>query len=775
MPAIKHILATSGHPHEKLAPNTLAELNRINALLDPSYAKRAGRLFRVVECILQMSGLSITIESLGTLSFTNTIQLCIGLLLQNRILEGTPTLIADYIRHLAKLHDYVIASKGQQVKASLIGIMGKKGKAKREACLAMAGELVLDEEKIWVWGGWTVCNNHHKMHLYLFPVYEKFGRAFTQNLFAACSFYFKGRTVSSIGCFDSFISFLASEYCDYTWSQLMQPHHAKAFLVALANFHVQYNLGKANSGMRPVEQHVLIDEWNSQFRTFAAHYLIPGNVIGSPCFGRATVNDIPSIPGDTSKRAKALSARNKKIHSGVVLKYKTITPIPMHVMDDNVIEGIFIQMRHDLQTAIRWAELCIASIETRLDELADIVITSTAMQPSVTRSNLPVTRLVAERIKSAKIYLQEGFYPSRNFYTSAVSSKHNLTSGDLTDWLCLPKTELLTAFTIYLAAKHEEITNSFLENCLVPHHNKLAGYRVSLNDKFLTGSKPRAKKNIQIVELCEESIWAVEILIRLTNPVRQFLETYDQSSMASTKLFLSTGKGFGRPIQPDTSSMTGTKITQLKNSNSIKSLIDISKEEADYLAENISVNSVRSSSVVMKVIDHLDLTLATSALNHAFFSLSLLEHYIPKLILLYLMRREITNWNTRVLIQALDGDPRTVFLSGFKTKAALEDYLSEAIDLPYPKGNPENPVKGETLNVVIGIDTSIVCILASLELAVKLEPQSATAIAIYWAGFFGALRSWIYSDENTDDYLRCIFESGTKLCNVDLVIGVAYD
>jgi len=774
MTVIKDPTALTNHPHQKLSPNVLLELKSANTRLEKSYSHRTDRILRILECILQVSGLSITYACLGSPAFTITIQYCIGLLLSGRILDGSVARNIDYARHLGHLHDSLHSLTHSTPKLQLGVIMKRKNAALRESCIEMSKAIIFDSYKAWIWGGWTVSNEFHTMHLNFFEVHAKMGRDFTERLYSACNGYFKNRTTCTIECLDSLTLFLSSGLCPYTPKELQKQKISKKFLVKLANFHIQFNLGKKEAGRSEVSQDVLINDWNAHFRTFAVNYLIPCKVFAAPCSTCVTIQDIPIIPGATNKQTRRLTSRTKSIESGVVVKLKTITPLPMHTMDDSVIEALFAQLRHDYKSVVRWAELCIQSIEERLDELATIALKSRAGIPRVNKSNLSDAMLVSERIKTARKYFYKGFHPKRTFFTNCISPTCNLSSSDLTEWLCLPKSEMLVAFTIYIAAKHEEVTNSFLDKCLIPAHTVLPKGKIKLLDQFLTGAKPRAKMAEQQVELCSETQWAVEVLIRLTNPVRFYLEQQPATTNVHKKLFISTGKGFGKPKSATTKNMTGSVRSKSINAMSMQTCLDICEDEASYLAGNTSVNTVRATSVVLQVIDHLDLTLATDKLKHALFDLRLLEHYIPKLILLYLMRREINSWNTRVLIQALDGHPNTATIAGFKNKAELDIFLSTAIDLPFPQKKKIKQDTSSNTTVVIGLDEQIICVLASLEKAVLLAPDRVTPNTLYWAGLYGALRNWIYSSENQDSYLEEILETGSSMSDIQLVEAAAY-
>ncbi|RMR35656.1 hypothetical protein ALP36_03222 [Pseudomonas syringae pv. coriandricola] len=774
MTIIKDTTAITNHPHEKLSSSVLTELKTANSRLKKTYSQRTDRVLRILECILQVSGLSITYACLGSTAFTITIQYCIGLLLSGRILDGSVARNVDYARHIGQLHDSLHSVMNSTPELELGVIMNRKNAALRDHCIDISKAIIFDSYKVWVWGGWTVENQFHTMHLNFFEVQVKMGRDFTEKLYSACTGYFKNRTTCTIECLDSLALFLSSDLCPYTPKDLQNQKKSRNFLVQLAHFHIQFNLGKEEAGKREVSQAVLIDDWNAHFRTFVANYLIPCKVIAAPCSTCVTIQDIPMIPGAKNKQARRLTSRTKSIDSGAVVKLKTITPLPMHAMDDSVIEALFVQLRHDYKAVVRWAELCIQSIEERLDELATIALESRAGIPRANKSNLSDAMLLSERIKTAHKYFYKGFHPKRTFFTKCISPTYNLSSSDLTEWLCLPKSEMLAAFSIYIAAKHEEVTNSFLDKCLIPTHTVLPNGKIKLVDQFLTGAKPRAKMAEQQVELCSETQWAVEVLIRLTNPIRMYLEQQPTTTNVNKKLFISTGKGFGKPKSVITKNMTGSVRSKSINAMSMQTFLNICEDEASYLAGNTSVNTVRATSVVLQVIDHLDLTLATDKLKHALFDLRLLEHYIPKLILLYLMRREINSWNTRVLIQALDSHPNTATIAGFRNKAELDIFLSNAMDLPFPQEKKIRQDTSSNATVVIGLDEQVICVLASLEKAVILAPDRVTPNTLYWAGLYGALRKWIYSSENHDSYLEEIFEIGTSMSDIQLVEAAAY-
>ncbi|NWA89907.1 hypothetical protein HX807_14940 [Pseudomonas sp. D8002] len=774
MTIIKSLIAVSEHPQENLDIDAAIQLLAANQALKKTQASRSARIMCVIECILQVTGIHLTVTQIRTQFLTNVFQKCIGLILSGKILDGTKARNEDYARHLGNLHDKVCSLNEYTPTISLGTIMGKKNSDLREACKALSESLQLNPEKVWLWQGWTVSNDSHSMHLKLLPIYLKYGRYYTERLYEACSQYFSERTTSTIPCLDSLICFLGSEHCIYTQAELLDTRTFSKLVEQLANFHIQYNLGKKESGARPCSQHVLINDWNAHFRTFMVGYLIPHQVIAAPHSGRITTDDIPLIPGDISKQAKRLAANVKKIEGGIICKCKTITPIPMHVTNDKAIEAIFRQMRQDLSISVKWAEHFIQSIEARLDELLRITKFGSASLPKTSRSDLSDASLIRERINTTRIYMTDGFYPSHRHFTKLEPRSSKLLSRELSEWLCIPKQHMLTPFTIYLAAKHEEITNSFLDKCTVPKYTFIADGQIQVEEDFLIGAKPRAKKPEQKVVLNSETAWAVRVLIRLTHPVRTYLKRTQVSPKLHRRLFIMTGKGFGHPTGVRTTDMTGTSRTKFLNAESMVVMLGLTKADAKYLSDNLSVNSARDTSIVLKVIDHMDLSIASTDLDHAFFDLRLLERYVPNLVLLWLMRQEIIQWNTRVLIQALDGHPSTANLAGFATRAELDHYLREALHLPYPKRPTKDIGPTGGIEVIIGIDAGIIAILTSIEQAIELEPTRANPEGIYWAAFSGAIRRWIYSSENPDPYLQEVYAEGLKDRDMALVKDAVY-
>ena len=107
--------------------------------------------------------------------------------------------------------------------------------------------------------------------------------------------------------------------------------------------------------------------------------------------------------------------------------------------------------------------------------------------------------------------MTDGFYPSHRHFTKLEPRSSKLLSRELSEWLCIPKQHMLTPFTIYLAAKHEEITNSFLDKCTVPKYTFIADGQIQVEEDFLIGAKPRAKKPEQKVVLNSETASAVRV------------------------------------------------------------------------------------------------------------------------------------------------------------------------------------------------------------------------------------------------------------------------
>lgn len=773
MTIITEIVAVSEHPFKKLDTEVVSAISTANLSLKKTEASRTARVLLVLECFLQVTGYSLRLEHLGTEYFTVLMKKLIGCLLSGKILRGTQVRNEQYARHYGNLHDaiYIVANTTPSIK--LNQIMGKKNPLLRKFCGDLSEEVTFKKAESQLWRGWTVSNSKYKQHLKLYPLYDKYGIQFTEKVYTACAAYYSERTTGDIPGLNSFVLFLSCDIYNYTPHQLLHRANHHRIIDELANFHTQYNLGKEEAGLRAVSHEVLINDWNSHFRTVLADYFIPLKIISAPHDGVVTAKDIPMIPGDVSKQAKRINARTRKNNDGILEKYKTLTPIPMHVTDDTTIENIFAQMRQDLKNIVRWSEICIQNIERALNELSAIHCTRTAKIPKTEKSNLSNVMVVAERIKTASIYIEHGFVPDRNFYTHCISPSYQLASTDLSTWLCIPKQEMLTAFTIFLAAHHEEITNSFIDNCIVPDCTRAQGENPKLVSPVLKGSKPRAKNPDQRITLNTETTWAIEVLIRLTDPLRYYLEKNSNIEYAS-RLFLAAGKGFGEPKPVRSTGMTSTAKAWAKNTDSISRVLYGSSVDPAYLASRMSVNTVRNTSTVLQILDEIDLSIGSQELGHALFDMRLLEHYVPKTVLIYLMRKEVTNWGTMLLVQALNGHPSTARLAGFRTQEALDNYIVNSMHLPYPNKPGSKPIASNS-KVVIGIDTNIVSILVSLEMAAGKDYKRATPSTLYWADFCGELRNWLFSENNKDSYLRTVFQEGANMASIDSVRDIAYE
>ena len=126
MTIISEMSAVSEHPQQNLKLGAEKKLLIANMKLKKIQASRSVRIMRVLECMLQVTGITLTSTQIGTVFFTELIQKFIGLLLRGEILKGTKARTEDYARHLGSLHDKVFILNSISPRVQLGTIMSRK-------------------------------------------------------------------------------------------------------------------------------------------------------------------------------------------------------------------------------------------------------------------------------------------------------------------------------------------------------------------------------------------------------------------------------------------------------------------------------------------------------------------------------------------------------------------------------------------------------------------------------------------------------------------------
>ena len=775
MAVISNFKALRNFAFKKLTTEIRGILASANARLPKSRSVRQRRCFLVIEAFLQISKQDINVEMLSTPAMSEIIMGVIGAILNGKLLNGSEQRSNDYARHLGGLHDQLFIQKGKNPKISLRQVMGRYSCALRQQCVNSTKYSSWDEAACRLWQGWTLQNESYSTNLDLYEIHEKYGQQYTFRLYEACQAYYSERIVQRIPGMESFTTFLSSSHCNYTLDDFANSEMSIPFLEELASFHIQLCLGKVESGKKQVSSHTLTIDWNNHFRTLVCDYFYPRNVIAPHRLGLLFPNDIVGIVNTETTKLNKAKTKTRRNLAGKLEKHKALTPVPVDLTTDEAVTQLLQQIKDDLELVLHWAQIKIKETDLRLDEIDEIYCTEKCNVPSQKKSNLSPVLLASERINSARIYKEQGFSPKRDFYTNCISPSYNLAASDLTDWLCLPKAELFIPHIIFLAARNQGITNSFLDKLeLFNIRGEPDGYPSRHNLK-LVGMKGRKNKDhgshSQSLNITEDSLQVIDSVTRLTSPVRAYLvKNHDP---LAKHLFISTGKGLGNPNKIRSTSLTGTSLQKNLTARSMQRILGISREHAERLAGDMSVNSVRVSSTILEVVSHMNLTIASDNLDHIYFDLRLLERYIPKQILVYLMRREIFNWNTITLVQALGANSKSANLIGFESTDKLQTFLDKHIS-HIADQNETTLTKPTTSIITIGVDDVLVALLVSIELAVYEDPEGATAFGIYWAGFCGGLRSWIHSTENYDADLRDIFEEGSQLADIELVRGATH-
>ncbi len=170
--------------------------------------KEVPKLLRWLECYLQITDQRLSIRHVNAPLFHNICVRFYGALYSRRFLEIRSearyvvakafSSLLEAVRSLAPL---------TQVPTPQLSTTGPSQEILQ--WIDSFHQLPLNEEKVWLWTGWRTENRKGKViWLSLYPVYDRLGRLFTQQLYETCDHYFKSRKAHYISCIQELAEFM---------------------------------------------------------------------------------------------------------------------------------------------------------------------------------------------------------------------------------------------------------------------------------------------------------------------------------------------------------------------------------------------------------------------------------------------------------------------------------------------------------------------------------------------------------------------------------------
>lgn len=169
-----------------------------NLSLGKNYSLDFQIIKRTLECTLQVTGHCLNMEKMMSPAFAEICTSYIGAIYSPTFFKSSQhrkyRLVQSFLRLLARLEMLFQTFPLPAVTISVATITEDI-----ENCLLKFESLELNEEKLWLWRGWSCPNKSGRVYWApLYPIYKRLGRSFTHSLYLVCIEFIGARNVNRV-------------------------------------------------------------------------------------------------------------------------------------------------------------------------------------------------------------------------------------------------------------------------------------------------------------------------------------------------------------------------------------------------------------------------------------------------------------------------------------------------------------------------------------------------------------------------------------------------
>lgn len=720
MTIIKKTLSLTNYPYKALSPDVV-ELLEGTARRVRSTTSHTTTL-KLFECYCDLQNTQVTYLDLSSPRYLDLVRGFMGAVMSDSFVHGHASTRRAIARLLAVVH---------QALCNEIPAMERveHDPASMALCDAIWQEhrSTLCPVRMQYWNGWVVeTSKGQEFYLALSCIWTSHGQEFTEDFFLQWKQHFKKHARPGYALLNRMADFLSTN-CKYWPAVTFQhPQMVKAFFLA---FMKDFFLDIHKRGLNINSQ---IKTWNT-FMSNCEDIFIETGKWATPYQG--------GLPKPKEKIDLGHTSRKKVGEDGVVVHEKLITPVPLHLTDEEAIEILFSRILTDISIVKSWAlEQCSRIINSarQRKKLAEI---GTPIDSGM--SGKTIVQVGPENICAT--FERDGYQRDVEYILSHFGYDSFKKIAEL---LGLPTAYSLHPYQFLLVSEHPEITPAFLYKLQLQDDNgDYIGYVKSGGGAKLIGYKDRRGKKLseQVIELTPSSQRWVEEIIEITAPLREALRK--DGNPIWKELFITCGKGFAPPLS---SKLPVWNRTSFKEKATLRE--SLMEQFAPYekmmpcetllFLERVSLTSMRSSCGVEVYLRTKSVAEMAKALGHATYKTDLLRRYLPDAILSFFQTRWIRIFQRSIICEAMKDSPYLLEATCFESMDELHAFLKNHAlkDIPHHLRNPDNKPSDEKAasqngHVYISIDVGIMTALLSLESAVKAadEKQQICGKARYWA------------------------------------------
>lgn len=677
-------------------------------------------LIKMFECYCDLLDEKVTYIGLSSLSYLELANSFLGALKSTTFVDNDVLSRQTYLRMFVGMHKLIQAEipAMEDLRTDVDGM-------ESNVSLWEENRSQMAEENIRYWNGWgVVAQKGPENFLTLASLWNSHGKNFTEEFYHHWVVFLKKQARPRFTEINKMVKFLSEHSEDWPAVTFQHPQMIKAFFLA---FMKDFFLTAHQKKMKLNSQ---IKGWRT-LMSYCEEIFVETGVWATPYQG--------GLPKPVERKDIGASSNKTVGEDGVIAHEKLITPVPLHVTDEEAIEILFRNIETDILVVKLWATEQCRQLYSKVMERKGLAKLG---QPILGGASLKsVEQLGLENICAT--FEQDGFQNNREYLVTRFGCGNSMQVAKL---MGLPTTLKLFPYQCLLVIQHPEITHSFLDKFVLYDDNgDSIGYIKDGSGAKLIGYKDRKGKALseQVIELTAESQQWIEEIIEITAPLREALR---QSGKPIWKeLFLSCGLGFASPISMPPAAWNRSRFKTSPNTLEVLRTQFAPYEhmlacDLQQFIEHVSLSTIRASCGVMVYLQSKSVIEMAKALGHTRYDPALLRRYLPDAILSFFQTRWIRIFQRSFICEAMKDSPLLLEATEFASMDELHMFLrNHALkEIPSHLKNPEKKTsKSEPRNshVYISIDVGIMTALLSLEAAVHKseKPHEVCGRAKYWA------------------------------------------
>lgn len=621
-----------------------------------------------------------------------------------------------------------------------------------------------------------IANDGTPYNVLLKPMRSHVGQAFTQRFYDGLCAIAKPKAKDALlrdfgTTFARFVVSQAETEFAITEAKLNDSDFVQEMLVDFMEYHF-LKMTRMKGGAQEGTLGSLQNVWSKYIAYWKL--LAKNKIVAAPSYAYPEGN--PKLRNDTEVRHQRTTTADDG--SAEMVTHKLITPVPLHLSDEDATNLIFCKIKADLAITQAWLDNHLNQLWIGYQEGKAIAAASPL---AMVRSNIsfndfnPATN--SEALANAVWYFKQrhdGFADSLRVSTIAYPKSHareSVSKFKLAALLGIPNREDAMAMMGYLASIDGRFSESAISSAQLysREDNRINAVNSGNGTLTLSVYKKRAgASGWEDVVISGRAYQLVQRWIELTTPIRAYMKKNNIDGWR--RLIIYVGTPMGKPaFFKSVSNINSTfRSFALRNSSRLGDL-----------AELVTISRIRAQRGIIVFLEKFDVkAMARELGNEAATSM---RHYLPDAIWNYFANRWIRIFQNLLIVEATKDTPymqRALmfqnaheldeFLKNHATKSLIpknSDDLSSAEntqqDATSTRTNSNQPIQ----EVIVAASHGTFSILLSVKEAVKSALDEGHAIhdkALYWYEFTTRLQNHIEGEAFNDRAIKKLLRDAAQ-------------